>query len=94
MVSGAVQEIELVPKTEVGVEAKLNRGERPPTGQLGEAIRFRCWFRREFQSSARKVPFLEVVGWKGATKGRWIGEVRGCESSTTNWQRGSATRSV
>ena len=56
---GAVQEIELVPKTEVGADPKLNRGGRPPTGQLGEALCFRCRFRRQFQSSAMKVPFSE-----------------------------------
>ena len=56
---GAVQEIELVPKTEVGADPKLNRSERPPTGQSREAIRFRCWFRRRFQSTASKVPFSE-----------------------------------
>ena len=57
---GAVQEIELVPKKEVGGMLKLNRHERPPTGQSEEALRFRCWFRRQFQSSATKVPFSEV----------------------------------
>ena len=56
---GAVQEIELVPKTEVGGMLKLNRGERPSTGQLGEALWFRCSFRRQFQSPATKVPFSE-----------------------------------
>ena len=43
---------------------KLNRGERPPTGQSEEALRFRCWFRRQFQSSATKVPFSEVGVWR------------------------------
>ncbi len=57
---GAVQEIELVPKTEVGEILKLNRGDRPPTGQSEEALRFRCWFRRQFQSSVTKVPFSEA----------------------------------
>ena len=57
---GAVQEIELVPKTEVGGMLKLNRGERPPTGQSEEALWFRCRFRRQFQSSATKVPFSEA----------------------------------
>ena len=40
-------------------DPKLNRGERLPTGQSGEAIGFRCWFRRQFQSPATKVPFSE-----------------------------------
>ena len=35
---GAVQEMELVPKTEVDGMLKLNRSERPLTGQLREAI--------------------------------------------------------
>ena len=56
---GAVQEIELVPKTEVGADPKLNRDERPPTGQLEEALWFRCRFRRRFQFAASKVPFSE-----------------------------------
>ena len=56
---GAVQEKALVPKTEVGAGPKLNRGERLPTGQLGEALWFRCRFRRHFQPSATKVPFSE-----------------------------------
>ena len=43
----------------MGAEAKLNRGERPSTGQLGEALWFRCWFRHRFQSSATEVPFSE-----------------------------------
>ena len=60
---GAVQEIESVPKTEVGEMAKLNRDERPPTGLSEEALWFRCWFRRQFQSSATKVPFSEVGVW-------------------------------
>ena len=80
---GAVQEIELVPKTEVGADLKLNRGERPPTGQSGEALWFRCRFRRRFQFAASKVPFgsykSSVFGSgrvEGTGEGRWIGEIR------------------
>ncbi len=58
---GAVQENGLVPKTEVGGMLKLIRGERPPTGLSEEALRFRCSFRRRFQSPATKVPFSEVA---------------------------------
>ena len=60
----AVQEIELVPKTEVGGMLKLNRWERLPTGQSEEALRFHSTFRRQFQSSATKVPFSEVGVWR------------------------------
>ena len=34
-------------------------------GQSEEAIRFRCWFRRQFQSPATKVPFSEVAYGEG-----------------------------
>ena len=49
-----------MPKTEVGGMLKLNRGERPPTGQSEEALWFRCRFRRLFQLPATKVPFSEA----------------------------------
>ena len=39
---------------------KLNRGERPLTGQSEESLRFHSTFRRQFRSSASKVPFSEV----------------------------------
>ena len=61
---GAVQEIELVPKTEVEAEAQPNRGERPPTGQSEEALRFHSRFQRRFQFAATKVPFSEVGVWR------------------------------
>ena len=62
---GAVQEIVLLPKTEVGAKAKLRRRERPSTGQSEEALWFRCRFRRQFQPSAMKVPFSEA-GLRGS----------------------------
>ena len=47
-----------------GGNAKLNRDERPPTGQSEEALRFHSTFRRQFQLAATKVPFLEVGVWE------------------------------
>ena len=52
--------MELVPKTEVGTDSKLNRGGKLPTGQSEEVSWFRCRFRRKFQSPATRVPFSEA----------------------------------
>ena len=53
---GAVQEKDWVPSEGSRTIAKLDRGERPPTGQSEEALWFRCRFRPDETSSATEVP--------------------------------------
>ena len=48
-----------------GVAPKLNRGERPPTGQSREALRFRIGFRPRRTADAREVDKSSVRGEMG-----------------------------
>ena len=69
--------------------AKLNRDERPPTGQSEEALRFHSTFRRQFRSSISKVPLLEVVNFPVLSYGSF--EVRILKEEG-NWRRTAQQR--
>ena len=79
--------MKLVPKTEEGAEAKLNRDERPPKGQSGEAIGSRAGSGAVSSWQLRKFLF-----------GKWLCILRfGCDDVGTGvvfdwrWSGESAT---